>query len=179
MFKRNAVRRGLGAAWVTIFLATLLLPVAASGASRPLMDADEAGSEQPAPMADAQVTGFVPYQSGQVIDTPPLDIAAEPPSGPIEPPLAPLGSPLDEPGHRVPLAAQATLDVRQQRVEVSAPAVEDWQQGRDGQVINEGNRVRTDSNGSARLVYFEGSTADISPNTGITVQRLQRVGDNP
>jgi hypothetical protein len=183
MFKRNAVRRGLGAAWVTIFLATLLLPVAASGASRPLMDADEAGSEQPAPMADAQVTGFVPYPSGQVIDTPPLDIAAEPPSGPIEPPLAPLGSPLgsplDEPGDQAPLAAQATLDVRQQRVEVSPPAVEDWQQGRDGQVITEGNRVRTDSNGSARLVYFEGSTADISPNTGVTVQRLQRVGDNP
>src|SRR5262249_57619862 len=102
MFKRNAVRRGLGAAWVTIFLATLLLPVGASGASRPLMDADEAGSEQPAPMGDAQVTGFVPYPSGQVIDTPPLDIAAEPPSGPIEPPLAPLASPLHHPADHVP-----------------------------------------------------------------------------
>src|SRR5438128_2603082 len=121
MFKRNAVRRGLEAAWVTIFLATLLLPMGASGSSRPLMDADEAGTEQPAPFVDAQVTGTVPFVSGQVIDTPPLDIAAEPPSAPIEPPLVPLSSPLDEPADQAPLAAQATLDVRQQLVEVSAP----------------------------------------------------------
>lgn len=181
MFKRDALSRGLGAAWVVIFLATLLLPIGfASGASRPTMDATEFG-------------GLSQIVDAQVADPPVLGDAAEPPESPPPvvsdapppvvsdaPPPAPVGAPQDSPSEqqRV-LSAQATLQVRQGLVEYSPAGSSDFQTAQDGQVVTEGARVRTGNSGSARLVYLEGSSTDISPNTALLVQELQQSGGNP
>jgi hypothetical protein len=78
MIKHDALRRALGAAWVVMFLTTLLLPVGtAIGAARPGLDDDDAS---PAPFVDAQ-SALAPSIADQldVSDT----AAAEPPPAPV------------------------------------------------------------------------------------------------
>src|SRR3954451_9768276 len=74
MIKHDAVRRALGAAWVLMFLTTLLLPVGtAIGAARPSGDDDGAS---PAPFVDAQ-GALAPSIASQIDEADPA--AAEPP----------------------------------------------------------------------------------------------------
>ncbi len=161
MFKHDAIRRGLAAAWIAIFLLSLLLPVGiVSGASRPLLDTGDPGGQ--APVAEAQVTEATEFPEA------------------AEPPVAPPPAPVDQPSEQRLQASRATLEIRQPTVEVSPPGSTDWMTAQPGQGLTEGFRVRTGGNGSARLVYVDGSSTTLSPNTAILIQVLQQTeGGSP
>ena len=74
------------------------------------------------------------------------------------------------------LTAQATLETLQPEVQW-APTDGDWQTVPARQTVQAGERVRTSPSGRARLVYFEGSVTEVSPGTGLLVQRLERTPD--
>jgi hypothetical protein len=68
---------------------------------------------------------------------------------------------------------QATLET--QRPEVQWAAGDgDWQTVPSQQTVHAGDRVRTGTGAGARLVYFEGTTVELGPETGIRVERLAR-----
>jgi hypothetical protein len=69
---------------------------------------------------------------------------------------------------------QATLETRQPDVQWSASGVTGWQTVTDRQAVRSGDRVRTGVGAAARIVYFEGTVSDISAETGVLVQRLER-----
>ena len=80
MIKHDAIRRALGAAWVVIFLTTLVLPIGiASGASRPELSSDEGAA--PVPFVAAQ--GEFPPALEEAPPADPVMVpAAEPASAP-------------------------------------------------------------------------------------------------
>src|SRR4051812_29067499 len=144
MLRHDAIRRALGATWVIIFLTTLLLPIGvASGAGRPFLDANDVGGAQQ-PIVDAQAA-----------DPTTLESATEPPAAPV---AAPPAAPNNDPSAQAALASQATVDVRQSKIEASSPGSDAWDEAQTGRVVTEGFRLRTDASGSGRLVYFEGSS---------------------
>jgi hypothetical protein len=69
---------------------------------------------------------------------------------------------------------QATLETRQPDVQWSASGATRWQTVPDRQGVRSGDRVRTGVGAAARIVYFEGTVTDISSDTGLLVQRLER-----
>ena len=84
MIKHDALRRALGAAWVVMFLSTLLLPVGSGlGAARPALADDDGVS--PAPFVDAQGV-LAPSVANQIDASEPS--AAEPPPAPASQPEA-------------------------------------------------------------------------------------------
>lgn len=68
----------------------------------------------------------------------------------------------------------ATVVTRQPTVEWVAVDATTWQPVATQQVVRVGDRVRTGPDAAARIVYFEGTSTDLGPNTGILVQRLSR-----
>jgi hypothetical protein len=72
---------------------------------------------------------------------------------------------------------QATLETRQPEVQWSPVGASDWQAVPTQQTVGVGDRVRTGAGAAARLVYFEGSVTEISADTGLSVQRLERSPD--
>jgi hypothetical protein len=73
--------------------------------------------------------------------------------------------------------ALATLETRQPVVEWSPASATDWQTVATRQTVSTGDRVRTGTGASARLVYFEGTVSELSADTGVLVQRLERSPD--
>ena len=73
--------------------------------------------------------------------------------------------------------ADATLETRQPDVQWSASSTTGWRAVPDRQSVRAGDRVRTGVGAAARLVYFEGTVTDISAETGLLVQRLDRTSD--
>jgi hypothetical protein len=69
---------------------------------------------------------------------------------------------------------QATLETRRPEVQWGAGDSGPWQAVPARQSVRAGDRVRTGSGASARLVYFEGTTIDLGPDTGIRIERLAR-----
>src|SRR3954447_26475470 len=72
------------------------------------------------------------------------------------------------------LQDQATLETRRPEVQWSAAGSDDWQTVPSRETVRGGDRVRTGADASARVVYFEGSVTELSANTGVLVQRLER-----
>jgi hypothetical protein len=85
------------------------------------------------------------------------------------PPPLDLASPTEQ-----DLTDQATLEARSQVVEWSASGARGWDAISSRQTVRAGDRVRTGARGSGRLVYFEGSVTELSADTSIIVQRLER-----
>ncbi len=75
------------------------------------------------------------------------------------------------------LSDQATLETRSPTVEWSAAGARGWDIVATRQTVRAGDRVRTGSGGAARLTYFEGSVTDLSPDTSLIVQRLERTSN--
>jgi hypothetical protein len=100
--------------------------------------------------------------------------AAAPAALAARPAEQPPAAPLDRPSGQQSLTTQATLELRQQTVETSPPMATDWMPAQALQPVTVGYRVRTGPSGAARLIYYEGSTTEISPNTGILVQELEQ-----
>ncbi len=100
--------------------------------------------------------------------------AAAPPTAASAPPFANAPLPLAPPAapDAQALEDQATLETRRPEVQWSPAGSEDWQAVPTTQTVHAGDRVRTGPDASARLVYFEGTSTDLSPGTGILVQRL-------
>jgi hypothetical protein len=69
---------------------------------------------------------------------------------------------------------QATLEMRQPEVQWSPSGAVGWQSVPTRQDVRAGDRVRTGTSASARLLYFEGTVTEVGPETGLIVQRLQR-----
>jgi hypothetical protein len=83
-----------------------------------------------------------------------------------------------------PLAAMAqeapplaTLEVRQGVVEWSPMDAPGWEAPTSGQAVQADDRLRTDGRGSARLVFQDGSTTTVNPNTGVRIDRLEATED--
>src|SRR5207248_26478 len=74
-------------------------------------------------------------------------------------------------------ADQATLETRQPEVQWAAAGAADWQAVPTRQDVRAGDRVRTGTGASARLVYFEGTAVEVETSTGLLVQRLERSPD--
>jgi hypothetical protein len=72
---------------------------------------------------------------------------------------------------------QATLEARQPEVQWSLAGASDWQTVPSQQTVSVGDRVRTSASGSARLIYFEGTVTEISADTAVRVDRLERSND--
>ena len=68
----------------------------------------------------------------------------------------------------------ATVVTRQPTVEWVAVDATTWQPVATQQTVRVGDRVRTGPDAGARIVYFEGTSTDLGPNTGLLVQRLSR-----
>jgi hypothetical protein len=190
--RRNGFHSRLRTIFVAIlFTSFLLTPQSPAGADEPAVgsvDPDVAPpfSESASTNSAAPVAGLpladVPVGLPFVADfpAPPAPPAAPSPNEPLpgEPPLAPgnVSPAAFAPARPVEqqLADQATLETRQSLVQWSPAGAEEWQSAPSPQTVVTGDRVRTDSRGSARLVYFEGSSTDIGPDTGVLVQRLER-----
>ena len=72
---------------------------------------------------------------------------------------------------------QATLETRQPEVQWSLAGASDWQAVPSRQTVSVGDRVRTGTGASARLIYFEGSVTELSADTALRVDRLERSPD--
>ncbi|HLH23848.1 MAG TPA: FecR domain-containing protein [Chloroflexota bacterium] len=72
---------------------------------------------------------------------------------------------------------QATLETRQPEVQWSPGGSDAWQSVPARQTVAAGDRVRTGSGASARLIYFEGTVTEIGADTGLLVQRLEHSPD--
>jgi hypothetical protein len=68
----------------------------------------------------------------------------------------------------------ATLEVRQGVVEWSPLGAPGWEAPASGQAVQVGDRIRTDSRGSVRLVFQDGSTTTASPNAGVRIDQLEQ-----
>jgi hypothetical protein len=82
------------------------------------------------------------------------------------------GAVLDQAGD-----GQATLETRQPDVQWSPAGTTGWQSVPTRQDVGGGDRVRTSTGASARLVYFEGTITEVGPESGLIVQRLERSPD--
>ena len=68
---------------------------------------------------------------------------------------------------------RATLGIILRQVDTAereAPA--EFRPGAQGQDLVVGDRVRTDTTGNALVTYFEGTTAEVSPSSVVTVERI-------
>src|SRR5690349_5798149 len=72
------------------------------------------------------------------------------------------------------LTDQATLEARQPEVRLSPSGATDWRTVPARDTVRVGDRVQTGAGAAARLIYFEGSVTEISADTSLTVQRLDR-----
>jgi hypothetical protein len=72
------------------------------------------------------------------------------------------------------LADQATLETRQPEVQWSEAGSTAWQTVDSQQTVSAGDRVRTGTGASARLIYFDGTVMEIAASTGLLVERLER-----
>ena len=70
------------------------------------------------------------------------------------------------------LASGCTLSILSGSVEVQAPEG-NGKQGADGMTLDIGTRVRTASDASALLTFFDGSTLKLEPGTDIEIQQLK------
>ncbi len=70
------------------------------------------------------------------------------------------------------LASLATLVTRQPEVRWAANSGAPWEVVPDRRTVQEGDRVQTGAGARAELVYFEGSSTVVEPNTDLVVQRL-------
>jgi hypothetical protein len=70
------------------------------------------------------------------------------------------------------LASGCTLSILSGSVEVQVPE-RDGKQGADGMTLDIGTRVRTASDASALLTFFDGSTLKLEPGTDIEIQQLK------
>lgn len=70
------------------------------------------------------------------------------------------------------LASLATLVTRQPEVRWAANGGAPWEVVPDRRTVQEGDRVQTGAGARAELVYFEGSSTVVEPNTDLVVQRL-------
>ncbi|MBX5492026.1 MAG: FecR domain-containing protein [Chloroflexi bacterium] len=168
MLKHDAICRALGAAWVAIFVVSLLLPL---GTPTSAQTADSPG------LPSAQATE--PSTTDELAASPaepPIrlsqlsaagDLAADEVASQGTPPTTPAPAPSSR-------AATATLEVRQGQVEVSPPGSTEWGPAQTDTPLAEGTRVRTLSSGSARIVYSDGSRSELSPNTGVVLWMLQQ-----
>jgi hypothetical protein len=70
------------------------------------------------------------------------------------------------------LASGCTLSILSGSVEVQVPE-RNGKQGADGMTLDIGTRVRTASDASALLTFFDGSTLKLEPGTDIEIQQLK------
>jgi hypothetical protein len=68
----------------------------------------------------------------------------------------------------------ATLEVRQGVVQWFPVDAPDWEAATSGQTVQARDRVRTDGQSSARLVFQDDSTTTVNANTGVRIDRLER-----
>src|SRR4051794_13599948 len=75
------------------------------------------------------------------------------------------------------LTEAATLETRRPEVEWSAAGATQWEAVPTRHSVQVGDRIRTGTGASARLLYFEGTSTELGPDTGLLVQRLERSGE--
>ena len=75
------------------------------------------------------------------------------------------------------LGEDATLEVRAPEVQWAAAGTTDWQPVAARQTVRAGDSARTGPGAAARLVYFEGTTVELSASTLVQVERLARSDD--
>ncbi|HLH25960.1 MAG TPA: FecR family protein [Chloroflexota bacterium] len=167
--------------WALALLAGLLaalLPLAAAAA--PAREAPAGGSALDAPARDT-APGFPPAARpllgilsaraaapDAALPTSTLAVPAGEPAALLGGPPAPRGAAPQQTDD------QATLETRRPEVQWAAGDSGAWQSVPTQQTVQTGDRVRTGSDASARLVYFEGTSVDLGPETGIRVERLAR-----
>jgi hypothetical protein len=70
------------------------------------------------------------------------------------------------------LTSKCTLSILSGNVEIYAPRSNLSQKGTDGMTLDTGDRVKTLSDSSALLTFFDGSTLKLEPNTEIEIEKL-------
>ena len=98
---------------------------------------------------------------------------AEPPAVAINPFVTVASAAPALPGPPVDFRDRATLGIILRQVDMAereAPA--EFRPGAQGQDLVVGDRVRTDTTGNALVTYFEGTTAEVSPSSVVTVERI-------
>ena len=98
---------------------------------------------------------------------------AEPPAAALNPFVTVASAAPALPGPAVDFRDRATLGIILRQVDTAegeAPA--EFRPGAQGQDLVVGDRVRTDVTGNALVTYFEGTTAEVSPSSVVTVERL-------
>ena len=98
---------------------------------------------------------------------------AEPPAPALSPFVTVASAGQSLPGPAVDFRDRATLGIILRQVDTAereAPAA--FRPGAQGQDLAVGDRVRTDATGNALVTYFEGTTAEVSPSSVVTVERL-------
>ena len=98
---------------------------------------------------------------------------AEPPAVAINPFVTVASAAPAFPGPPVDFRDRATLGIILSQVDMAereAPA--EFRPGAQGQDLVVGDRVRTDTTGNALVTYFEGTTAEVSPSSVVTVERI-------
>ncbi len=77
------------------------------------------------------------------------------------------------------LASQSTLSILSGTVEIQGPGDDKSRRGSDGDVLDAGTRVKTDSDSHALLTFFEGSTIKLEPNTFVEIQKVELTDGQP
>ncbi len=79
-------------------------------------------------------------------------------------------------GPNTALSATTTLSILSSLVRVVSSGSESLREGRDGEVLSAGDRVRTDAAGRGLVTFFEGSALVLEPDTEFVVRQLQDGG---
>ncbi|MFC1894218.1 FecR domain-containing protein, partial [Chloroflexota bacterium] len=73
------------------------------------------------------------------------------------------------------LVSNCTLSIVTGSIEIQTVGSNIWEKGIDGVTLEAGTRVRTSPDSYALLTFFEGSTAELEPNTEVEIKQLEYV----